>query len=76
MAELTPRQVGRILTIKESLPRGFPPIYYQGMLYGYRQAVIGIYANVDHWKDSDATWDITTMTALAIEAKMKEAQDV
>jgi hypothetical protein len=71
---LNERQERRIAAIVGSLPADKSREYYEGMLFGYRQAVIGIYQDIDHFANESETWDITTMTALAIERKIKECK--
>lgn len=74
MITLSERQQKRIDSIRESLPKDKSPEYYEGMLHGYRQAVIGIYKDVDHFANESDVWDITTVTALAIERKIRDAR--
>ena len=72
MPILNERQQRRVDGIERSLPLGKSHDYYVGMLFGYRQAVIGIYQDIDTFANESDAWDITTMTALAIEKKIEE----
>jgi hypothetical protein len=67
-------QQRRVDAIMASLPADRSKDYYAGMLFGYRQAVIGIYQDVDTFAKESEVWDITTVTALAIERKMLECK--
>lgn len=71
---LNDRQQRRVAKIVGSLPPDKPVEYYEGMLFGYRQAVIGIYQDIDHFANECETWDITTYTALAIERKIEQCK--
>ena len=74
MQTLNERLERRVKAIEDVLPDGKSKTYYEGMLFGYRQAVIGIFSNIDHFANESETWDITTLTAVAIERKMKESK--
>lgn len=65
--DLTERQRRMVAGLQASLPQGQSAEFYQGMLAGYKKAVLTMWQDVDQFWKTDPTASAVTMTALAIE---------